>query len=140
MLFTSRSSAQSASATTAAVRNDDALIGLRKVMDYFAGQIVIDNRAHRDLQYFDLAIASAAVGTFAVTSAIAFVFRVKAEVDQRVMPLAGLHNNIAAMAAVAARGTTARDKLLPAEGHASVAAVSGFDLDDCFVDEHLLVI
>src|SRR5258708_11299393 len=90
-------------ATSATVRHDDAFVGLRKVVDYFAGQIVIDNRAHRDFQYFDLAVASAAVRAFAVASAIAFVLGIKTKMDQRVVALAGLHNNIAAMAAIAAR-------------------------------------
>jgi hypothetical protein len=50
--------------------------------------------------------------------------------------LAGFHNDVAALAAIAARGTTARDKFLAAEGHAAVATVAGFDSDFGFVDEH----
>jgi hypothetical protein len=40
------------------------------------------------------------------------------------------------MAAIAARGTPAGNKFLPPEGHATVAAVSGFDPNFCFVYEH----
>ena len=123
-------------ATSAAVRHYDALIGLRKVVDLLAGLLVIDDRAHRDFQYFFFAVASAAVGAFAMASAFAFVLRVETKVNQRVMALAGLQDNVAAMTAVAARRTAARNELLPAKGHASVAAVARFDLDDCFVNEH----
>ena len=71
-----------------------------------------------------------------MASALRLVFGIEAEVHQRVVALAGLHDDVAALAAVAARGAAARDELLPAEGHAAVAAVAGFDPDFGFVDEH----
>jgi hypothetical protein len=52
------------------------------------------------------------------------------------MALTGFHNNIAAPPAVAAGGAAARDKLLPAKGHASVATVASLNPDDCFVNKH----
>jgi hypothetical protein len=75
-----------------------------------------------------------------VASALAFVFRIKAEMDERVMPLTGFHHNVAAAPSVAARGAAARNKLLPAKGHASVATVAAFDPDDRFVNKHAVYI
>ena len=49
--------------------------------------------------------------------------------------LAGDHGHVAAMPAVAAAGTTARDEFLAAEGHAAVAAIARFYVDFYFVDE-----
>ena len=83
-----------------------------------------------------LAIASGLVGTFAVTSALGVVFGIEAEVDERVVALAGFHEDVAALAAVAAGGSAARDKLLAAEGHAAIAAVAGLDSNFRFIDEH----
>ena len=40
------------------------------------------------------------------------------------------------MTAVSAGGTASWDELFAAEGHASVAAVAGFDPYACFIDEH----
>jgi len=51
--------------------------------------------------------------------------------------LAGFHDDVAAAAAVAARGAASRDELLAAEGEASVAAVAGFHADIGFVNKHL---
>jgi hypothetical protein len=50
--------------------------------------------------------------------------------------LAGFHDDVAALATIAAGRASARDKLLAAEGHATVAPVAGFDSDFGFVDEH----
>ena len=43
---------------------------------------------------------------------------------------------LAAVAAIAAAGSAARHKLLPAKGHAAVAAVAGLDADAGFVNKH----
>ena len=71
-----------------------------------------------------------------MASALAFVFRIEAEVDQRVVAFAGFHDDVAAAAAVAAGGAAARNKLLPAEGHAAVATVAGLDANYRFVNKH----
>ena len=60
-----------------------------------------------------------------MASALRFVFRIEAEVHQGIVAFAGFHDDVAALAAVAARRAAARDELLPAEGHAAVAAVAG---------------
>jgi hypothetical protein len=58
-----------------------------------------------------------------------------AEVDQRVEALVGDQPDRAAMAAVAAVGAAERNELLATEADAAVAAVTGLDFDDRFVDE-----
>src|SRR5208282_4651798 len=83
------------------------------------------------------ALAPGPVGTFAVASALRLVLGVEAEVDEGVVALAGFHDDVAAAAAVAARGPAARDELLAAEGEASVAAVASLYADIGFVDKHL---
>ena len=125
-----------AAATASAMGDDDALIGAGKVPDFLAGFFVVDDGADRDLENDVDAFASGAVGAFAVASALGFVFRVKAEVDERVVTLAGFHDDVATLAAVAAGGAAARDKFLAAKGQTAVAAVAGFDSDCGFVDEH----
>src|SRR5882724_5740073 len=116
--------------------HDDTFVRPGEIVYLRAGLFVIDNRPHRDLQDNALAVAPSAIGAFPVPAALAFVFRIEAEVDQRVMALTGFHNDVAARAAVATGRAAPRDKLLPPEGHTSVAAVPRFDLDDCFVNEH----
>ena len=71
-----------------------------------------------------------------MAAALGFVLGVEAEVDEGVVGERGAHEDVAAVAAVAAGGTAAGDEFFAAEGHAAVAAVAGFDADLCFVDEH----
>ena len=71
------------------------------------------------------AVASGAVGAFAVASALGFVFGIETKVDERVVALAGFHDDVAAFAAVAAGRSAARNEFLPAKGQATVAAVAG---------------
>src|SRR5689334_3739403 len=90
-----------ATATAPALGDYKTFVWSRKIMKALAGILVIDDRPHGDFQDHAFAIAAGAVGAFSVASALAFVFRVKAEVDERVMPLTGLHHDVAAPAAVA---------------------------------------
>jgi hypothetical protein len=83
-----------------------------------------------------MAVEAGAVGAHAVLSALRLVLGIVAEMDERVVALAGLHDDVAAAAAVAARGSAAGHKLLPPEGHAAVAAVAGLYANFCFIDEH----
>jgi hypothetical protein len=105
-------------------------------MDEFAGFLVVKGSADGDLEDDGVAVEAGAVGAHAVLAALALVFGVVAEVDEGVVALRAFHDNVAAAAAVAARGTAAGDELLAAEGHAAVAAVAGFDANFCFIDEH----
>ena len=94
------------------------------------------DRAHRNFQENVHALAAGAVGAFAVASALGLIFRIEAEVHQGVVTFARLHDDVATLAAVSPRGAAARDELLPAEGHAAVAAVTCLDPDFCLVDKH----
>ncbi len=71
-------------------------------------------------------------------AAVGLELGVEAEVDERV--LGGGRDDVdgAAVAAVAAVGTAARDELLAAEAEAAAPAVAGGDVDVHLVDEHPL--
>ena len=60
----------------------------------------------------------------------------EAEVDERVQVAARDHVHGAAVAAVAAVGTAARDELLAPEARGASPAVAGGNLDLDFVNEH----
>jgi hypothetical protein len=64
------------------------------------------------------------------------VLGIEAEVDERVVRLARLHDHVAAAATVTAAGSATRDELLPAESNAAVAAVAGLDTDFRFINKH----
>src|SRR4051812_23094169 len=48
----------------------------------------------------------------------------------------GDHDDAAAIAAIAAIGSAARDVFLAAKAHAAITAIAGFDFDGDAVDEH----
>ncbi len=125
-----------AASAASAARNHEPLIGGGELECLLAGLVVVDDRPDRNFQKYVAALASGLVGAFAVTSALGLVLGIEAEMHERVVALAGFHDDVAALAAIAAGGPAARDKLLPAECHAAVAAVAGLYLDFCFVDEH----
>ena len=80
-----------------------------------------------------------AVGALAVLAAAGLELGVEAEVDEGV--LGGSRDDVdrAAVAAVAAVGTAARDELLAAEAQAAAPAVAGGDVDVDLIDEHRLI-
>src|SRR5438270_8280286 len=98
-----------AASAASALRHNHALVWVREIVQALAGFIVINNGPDRDFQDDAFTVTTSAVGAFAVASTLAFVFRVKAEMHQRVMALAGFHHNVAAAAAISAgrapRGT-----------------------------------
>ena len=128
--------ARVAASAAPAARYNDTLVGMREVVHQLAGQLVIDDGADGNFQDDVLALAAGLVGAFAVTSALGLVFGIEAEVNQRVVALAGFHDDVAAMTAVAAGRSSARHELLAAKGHAAIAAVAGFDSNFCFINEH----
>ena len=103
-----------AASAAPAARNDDALVGLREVVHQLAGLVVVDDGAHRNLQHDALALAAGPVGAFAVTAALRLVLGIEAEVDQRVVALAGFHDDIAAASAVAAATDRRAEQTSPA--------------------------
>ena len=101
-----------------------------------AGLVVVQHGADRHLQNHILALFAAAVGALAVASALRLMFGIEAEVNQGVVPLARLHDDIAAASAISAGGTAAGNKFLPPEGHAAVAAVPCLHTNSSLIDEH----
>src|SRR5277367_2650220 len=55
---------------------------------------------------------------------------------QRVVALAGFHDDVASIASIAARRAAVRFKCLPAEGHAAIAAVACLDPNFSLINEH----
>jgi CBS domain-containing protein len=125
-----------APAAATSVSDDDALVGLGEVPDFIACLFVVNDGTDGDFQNDVDAFAAGAVRAFAVASALGLLFGIETEVDERVVALAGFHDDVATLAAVPARGAPAGDKLLPAESETAVAAVAGFDSDCGFVDKH----
>src|SRR5258708_6231031 len=118
-----------AASTASAAADDDAVVGVREVVNYFAGFFVVHDRPDGNFQDDALAIAAGFLGAFAVPSALSTVFGIETEVDESVVALAGFHPDVASLATVATGRSAARDEFLPPEGHAAVTAVAGFDSD-----------
>ena len=125
-----------AASAAPAASDDDALIGAGKIVQALAGSVVIKDGADGDFEHDVVAFASALIAAFTVASALGLVFRVEAEMHQRVVALAGFHVNVAAAPAIAAGRAAARNELFAAKGDASVAAVAGFYADSGFINEH----
>ena len=120
----------------AAACDDEALIGLREIVEALAGSVVVENCSYRNFKDDAFAFAAGALGAFAVAPALAFVLGIEAEMDESVVALARFHDDVPAVATIAAAGAAARDEFFAAEGDASVAAVAGFDADFGFVNKH----
>src|SRR5207302_9832483 len=63
------------------------------------------------------------------------VLALEAEVEQRGQPLVGLEDDVAAVAAIAARGAAARHELLAPKRYRAGTAVAGFDENFRLIDE-----
>ena len=125
-----------AAAAASALGDDDFFAGMGEVVDELAGVVVVEQGADGDVEDGVLAGVAGHVGAHAVLAALGLPFGVEAEVDEGVVHAGGAHEDVAAVAAVAAGGTAAGDEFFAAEGHAAVAAVAGLDADSCFIDEH----
>src|SRR5260370_9950134 len=90
----------------------------------------------RKLQQTVCAFAPGRVRACAMASPLGSVFGIETKMDQGIMALAGFHNDVASLAAVAARGPATRNKLLATKREATVAAVAGFDANCGFINEH----
>src|SRR3974390_1582168 len=112
------------------------LIRLGKLESPLPAFVVIDNRAHGDFQKYVAAIASGLVRSFAVTPPPRPVFGIETEMHKGVVPLARLHNDVAALAPVTARRSTARDELLAPEGHAAIPAIPRLHLNLRLINKH----
>ncbi len=125
-----------AASAASATRNYDAFIGARKIVNFLARVLVENNRAHRHFQDNPFPVAAGLLRALAVPPALGFVFRIEAEVHQRVVALARFHPNVAAPTAIAARRPAARNELLPPERHAAVAAIPSLHSNFGFIDKH----
>ncbi len=114
-----------ATPSAARMRDEDTLARSGKIGDGLAGLVVEDERANGYLQDQVRAGVASAVGAFAVTSALGFKFAVVAVSEEGVVVRIGSQINAAAVAAIAARWTATRNKLLAAKSHAAVTAVAG---------------
>jgi hypothetical protein len=101
--------------------------GTREIVHQLAGFVVVDDGSDRNLQHDPVAFGSGSVRALAVAPALRLVLRIEAEMHQRVVALAGFHQDIAATPAIAApKGPPRGHELLPAESQAAVAAVPGY--------------
>ena len=105
-------------------------------MQHLAGLPVVNDGSDGRGDVDRCAFAALAIAAFAVTAALGFMFGIEAEMQQRVVVLAGDQDHVAAVAAVAAAGTAAGNEFLAPERKTAVAAVAGFDGDYDFVDKH----
>src|SRR5580704_3165111 len=118
--------------TAAAFGHHERFTGQREIVHQLARLGIENRRPNRHLENGRLTVAPSAVRAFAMAAALRLVLRVIAKMDQRVVLLAGLHDHIAATAAIATRRTPARNKLLTPKRDATVAAIAGFDQNSCF--------
>ena len=125
-----------APSSPSALGGDDALIGPAEVMHQRARLIVIKHGAHRHLQNRVHAFPAAAIGSFAVPSAFRLMLRIEAKVNQRIVPFARLHDDVAAASAISARRTAPRNKLLPPEGNATIAPIPRLDANPSLINKH----
>src|ERR1039458_5815877 len=125
-----------AAAALAALGHAEFLARMGEIVDPLAGGFVVDHRAHGHLDFQRLALGTGALAALAVPAALRLVFRVEAELKQRIGVLATHHEDIAAAAAIAAARAAPRDVLLPAKSEATVAAVAGLHEDSDFINKH----
>ncbi len=119
-----------------AARDHNPFIGARKIVNFLARVLVVNDRAHRHFQDNPFAVPASFFRAFAVTSALCLVFRIETEMHQRIVALARFHPDIAAPAAIATRRPAARNELLPPERHAAVPAVASLNSNFGFINEH----
>src|SRR5579875_3810029 len=91
-----------AAAAAAAMRHHDAFIRLLKVVDQLTGFSIVDHCADRNFQDDVFAVTARTVRAHAVLAALGLVLGVVTKVEQRVVALGGLHDDVAAAAAIAA--------------------------------------
>ena len=118
-----------------AFRDQDTLTGGGEVVKYLAGLVVIDDCSCGDLYFEVVAALSLLVASSAVLSAFGSENMVITKLQKGVFVVITDEVDAAAVAAISAAGTAARNKFLAAESDAAVSAVSGFDSDPGLVDE-----
>ncbi len=99
---------------------------------------VVDQGARRDGNDQVLAVLAVHVLPLAVLASLGVPVVLAGKIQERVLVGPGLEVHVPAVAAVAAVRSPFGDELLPAEAHASVAAVAGLHVDFGFIDKHNL--
>src|SRR5277367_4446108 len=125
-----------AASAASTLRDQNALAGSGQVGDGFAGFVVVGDGAEGNLQDHVSTGVAGAVRAFAVTPAVGFELAIVAVTQKRVVVGIRFEVNAAAVSAIAAGRSAARDVLLPTEGNAAVAAVAGLDRYFRFVSKH----
>ena len=132
-----------AQTSTAASRDEHALPLLGKVGEQSKRVVgvgfFVHQRADRYRQLEIHARVPRAIRALPVFSTFGREFGVKAVVDERVRVRAGDDVHRAAVTAVAAARSPARDSLFAAERETSAASVAGRDVNVDFVDEQFLI-
>src|SRR5208282_5620826 len=123
-----------AAAPAARGQKTDARLG--EVEEYFAGIVVVDQRADGNFKQGVGAGLAVAVGAQAVTPGVRAKLAVEAVAQEGVVVGIGNDRDAAALAAVAAGRAAAGHKFLAPEGNAAAAAVSSLHVDAGFVNEH----
>src|SRR5262249_14386627 len=98
--------------------------------------LLVDERPDRHGEFEIVAVVSGTVGPHSVFATLGRELRVEPVVNQRVGVWAGDDEDRAAVPAVAAARATTRHVFLATEGETAFAAVTCFDVNIDFVNEH----
>jgi hypothetical protein len=123
-------------AASPALRDETAFVRLREIVDHVAGFVVVDNCTDGDLDFEILSVAAVAIAAFAVPTPFSAERVVVSKLEKSVFVGICYQIDVPAATAISATGSATRNKLLPAEGNATMPAVACFDRDFGFVDEH----
>jgi hypothetical protein len=129
--------ARVSAAAPAALGDNCGLTLLGEIEQLLARGSVIDDRANGNREFNIEPVLPFAIAAFAVAPPLCGMFRVKAEVEQRIIVIARHHGHAATAAAVTAAGTAARHELFTPERQTAVAAVAGLYFDSYFIDKHV---
>ena len=89
----------------------EGLSGSREVKDLFAGVCVVNDSSNGNRKLDIFPISAGSVAAFSMPAAFGGMFRIEAEMEKRVVVLAGDQDNVSALAAITTARTTARNKL-----------------------------
>ena len=98
---------------------------------------VVNDGAYRDWHLNICSVVSRSIAAFTMPAALSRMFRVKAQVEQRVVVPARSQDNIAPVSTVAAARTAAWDIFFTAKCKAAVPAIAGFYRDCDLIYEQL---
>src|SRR5579864_2849817 len=135
-LMGGRSEVLVASSSTAPTRHQEPIAGLDEIVQHFAGFGIVDDGSNRNRKFNRFALPPAPVAALAMPASLGGVFRIKPEVKQSVVVLAGNQSDIAAASAVATARASSGYVLLPPEGQTTVSTIAGFYADFDFIDKH----